>query len=88
MNTEALKKIIEDIETGKSYHVMKMTPKYNLKPYKIHIREIVDGRMVVFRWWSLKRKNWVYQIDDPWVVASEIYNCKEKMKEEGEKVNA
>ena len=29
----------------------------------IHIRAWVDGAQIVFRWWSYKRRRWMYQIE-------------------------
>jgi hypothetical protein len=49
------------IEVGKKYYLN--FGKNNINTKTIHIRAIVDGFQVVFKYWSKKRKTWDYQLN-------------------------
>lgn len=57
-----LERVISLLEPGKTLRIF--YNKGNVNNKLIHIRAVVDGYTIVFRWWSRKRRNWVYEVED------------------------
>ena len=54
-------KILEKLQPGTKWRIFYNPENINNK--LAHIRAIIDDDMVVWRFWSYQRQNWIYQVD-------------------------
>ncbi len=54
------------------------------KPYKIYVLAIIDGDMVVYKWYGRHKQWWHYEIEDAEFLEWKVEFAQKQMEKEGQ----